>query len=91
MILEDSQLNSFSSKIKRMIPDSLKGIIKKAIGKEANPMKSINDIIEFFSLDKICVGWLPRIDANTYSSVGEYKSYYDHYTMLKDCINNELD
>lgn len=83
MILEDHQLNSLSSKIKRIVPRNLKKIIKKVIGKEETSLKEINELIKFFSLNNIYVEWLPRVDNNTYNSVGEYKSYYDYYTMLK--------
>lgn len=82
MILDDPAVTSISSRFKRAIPKHIKTILMKMLSKNGN-QNDISEVVEKFNLKKIDVEWLPKIDENTYSSVGEYKTYYDYYTMLK--------
>lgn len=82
MILDDPAVTSISSRFKRAIPKSIKTILKKMLGKNGN-QNDVSEIVEKFDLKMIDVEWLPKVNENTYSSVGEYKAYYDYYTMLK--------
>ena len=82
MILDDPAVTSISSRFKRSIPKPIKTILMKMLSKNGN-QNDISEVVEKFNLKKIDVEWLPKIDENTYSSVGEFKAYYDYYTMLK--------
>lgn len=81
MVLEDPDLNSTITKIKKMLPNSAKHFIKGLLGKNTSE-KEILKAVNLFKLKEVNVDWLPKVDENTYSSVGEYKSYFDYYTIL---------
>lgn len=82
MILDDPAVTSTSARLKRAIPTPIKSVLKKLLRKSGNQVY-IKEVIDRFDLNSIDVGWLAKVDENTYSSVGEYKAYFDYYTMLK--------
>ena len=82
MILDDPTVTSISSRIKMALPKSLKMLIKKMLGRNCNQNDNL-EVVNRFNLREINVEWLPGVNENTYSSVGEYKAYYDYYIMLK--------
>lgn len=82
MVLDDPTLSSTSARIKRAIPKPIKTFLKMILKKNAI-QNDLVDVVKRFNLTEINVEWLPRVNENTYSSVGEYKAYYDYYTMLK--------
>ena len=86
MVLEAPNNDKISDQIKRIIPVWLKKKLKKIFRKNMKNVSIKLDIINKFDIKGIKESWLPQVDEDTYGLIGEYKSYYDYYVMLRELI-----